>query len=121
MQNNQHKLSFLYTAARLTDVLEMLDEVHTAVDENALDTLNARGKAEIVAWLREIAYVANETVQELEQTNDHPSFRVIKGGGNGDNDREVNSPLAVDEQPGFEVLVTEQTPLPFYEVKRAGT
>lgn len=67
MQNKQHILTYLHTAARLDDVLATLDAVHTAASENRLDTLNTRGAAELAGWLREIAYIAEETANEIER------------------------------------------------------
>lgn len=121
MQNNQHTLSFLHTAARLTDVLETLDTVHNAASNNMLDTLNARGKSEIVSWLREIAYIANETIDELEQTSERPALRVIKGGLHGDcDDDRADNPHADGVEPKFSVLVAN-APSPKYVLKQAGS
>jgi hypothetical protein len=118
MQNNQHKLSLLYVAARLHDVLETLDEVHTAASNTKLDTLNARGQAELIAWLREIAYVATEAAAEIENASNtsQPTFRVIEGGANGDDEQQDSD--GVPYEPGLRVLVAEDTSTPFQVVGR---
>lgn len=121
MQNNQHKLSLLYTVARLADALETLDIVHSAASDNTLETLNARGKAELVARLQEIAYVANETIAELEQDSEQMPFRVIKGGRcEGGNDPRSDRPYAEREPHLFEVLV-QPAASPSYPIQKAGS
>ncbi|MEM6281369.1 MAG: hypothetical protein AAF787_04175 [Chloroflexota bacterium] len=123
MQNNQHKLTFFHTAARLQAMLETLDEVHTAASDNTLETPNSPGKAELVAMLREINYLAAEAANELEQDGEQPRFRVIKGGRWGqssdDSDR-GDYPQRAIAQSGFDVLVAD-TPTPLTVMKRAGT
>ncbi|MEL6272473.1 MAG: hypothetical protein AAFV33_10425 [Chloroflexota bacterium] len=123
MQNNQHKLSFFHTAARLQAMLETLDEVHTAASDNALDVPSGIGKAELIAMLREINYLAAEAANELEQGSEQPRFRVIKGGrwGQSSSDRSRDDyPHEAIERRGFDVLVTD-TPTPLTVMKRAGT
>lgn len=114
MQNNQHKFSFLYTAARLQDVLETLDGVHTAASDKLVDMPNARAQAELVNWLREIAYIASETADEIENASNasQPTFRVVKGGANGDAGRSQDSDPASDERH-LTVLAAADTPTPF--------
>jgi len=120
MQNNQHTLSFLHTAARLMDALGTLDEIHAAASHNTLDTFNERGRDELVGWLREIAYVANETAVELGSDQPQQSaFRVVKGGKCGDDDSQpVDGPHPAAERSPFEVLVA---PRPSYVMQSAGS
>jgi len=123
MQNNQHKLSFFLTAARLQDMLEALDDVHTSASENAVEMPNGHGKAELVALLREISYLAAETADELEQYAEQPTFRVIEGGRQrewSDGDKPEDYPLEGVERPDFKVLVGN-TPTPLTIMKRAGS
>jgi hypothetical protein len=125
---NQHKLTFLNTAARLMDALATLDEVHTATSEGTIETPNTRGQAELVAMLREIAYVAGETAQELDGQHVEPVFRLVKGFTRQADYRSEHSDdlgKAGDPSPrndrGFRVLVAEKTTsLPLTLVKRAG-
>ena len=77
--NNQHTHNFLTTAAQLSDALHMLDETHTAVIDHQIDTVNRGGRAELIGMLREIAYLAAETADELDQQTDEPALRLIKG------------------------------------------
>jgi hypothetical protein len=123
MQNNQHKLSFFLTAARLQDMLEALDDVHTSASENALEAPNGRGKAELIALLREISYLSAEAANELEQNGEQPTFRVIKGSRWGDaldSDDLDDYPLKDIERSGFKVLVAN-TPTPLTIMKRMGS
>lgn len=120
MQNNQHTLSFLHTAARLMDTLGTLDEIHTAASHNALDTLNERGREELVGWLHEIAFVANETIAELDSAQPRQSaFRVMMGGKcAGSDSPTVDDPRPAAERSQFEVLVA---PRPSYVMRSAGS
>jgi hypothetical protein len=123
MQDNQHTLSFLHTLARLNDVLDTLDAVHNAASEQTLDTLNQRGSDELIARLQEIAYVANETITELQQaaTYQAPALRVVKGGGAQAAGENPGSPGERAAQPDLAVLVTaDDTPRPLKVMKQAG-
>jgi hypothetical protein len=120
MQNNQHTLSFLHTAARLMDTLGTLDAIHTAASHNTLDTLNERGREELVGWLHEIAFVANETIAELDTAQPRQAaFRVMKGGQGGDGDSPaVDDPRPTAERSQLEVLVA---PRSSYVMRSAGS
>ncbi len=121
MNNHPQSLSFLNTAARLADALELLDACHIAASEGQLETLNARGQAELVAMLREIAFVANEAARELDAPQAEPQLRLIKRGS-----RSVDNPTSADNAPGsdehpFRLIVAEEdTSNPLYIVKQAG-
>jgi hypothetical protein len=124
MHDNQQKLTFLYTAAMLNDVLETLDKLHSAASENSLETLNARGKAEILNLLHEVAYVANEAAAELEAVNQPsvPGFRVIQGGAFGNIDKDVDVPEDERLDKQFQVLVAiDETLAPLSGMQRAGS
>lgn len=126
MRNNQQQLSFFTTAARLTDMLETLDAIHTAASDNTLEAPNAVGRAELISWLREIAYVANEAAAELDaQPADHPgaSFRVIEGrGSRGNGKRSADTPDGLRELDDFTVLVGADAPTssPMYVLRAGG-
>lgn len=108
MHDNQHTLFFLNTAAALTEMLEALDTLHTAASENTLETLNARGQAEIINLLREVAYVANETIAEIDTqqtSNEEQAFRVIQGGSFGNTDGNDDVPGSEHKDNPYLVLV----------------
>lgn len=121
MHDNQQHLSFLQTVARLTETLESLDEMHSAISENTLTMQNAQGKAELLNTLREIVFVTNETITELEDRQIQPEFRVIKGGGRGNINKDNDIPDHTPERQSFQLLVgSEKISSPLYIMKQAG-
>lgn len=120
MHDNQQQHSYLHTVARLADVLESLDDLHAAASANALEMVNGRNKAELMSYLREIAYVAAETMNEIHDRPAQPTFRVIEGGKHGKTDDDDSLSANPSRTPPLRVLVaTESTSRPPY-VKQAG-
>jgi len=121
--NTQHTYSFTLTAARLTTALETLDELHNAAGEGSVEMLNPRGQAELVAMLREIAYVAAETAQELGTAEAEPKLRLIKGHQTGRTAQADSAPDG-DRSRGpvnLSLLGSKGTSQPpFYVMKQAG-
>ena len=60
------QLQLLYNDARLATLLDALDTLHTAASEDALDGVTTLSKAELMGWLCEIVYTAQETMTELQ-------------------------------------------------------
>jgi hypothetical protein len=61
-----HNIKLLFNDARLAEILGLLDMLHDAVSDGDLDAMTTMSKAELVGWLREIAYTAQETAEEIE-------------------------------------------------------
>jgi hypothetical protein len=75
----QLNLQLLYNDARLDSLLETLDEIHTAASDGNLPDVTTVGKAELVGWLYELMYTAQETIRELEQSStDAPGLTLVK-------------------------------------------
>ncbi len=70
-------LQMLYTDARFESLFMALDKLHDAASEGRIHEVTALPKEELIGWLREIAYTAQETIRELEA--DHPSECSING------------------------------------------
>ena len=69
-QNNQD--------AQLQNLYETLDALHTAASEGRLDTITALGNRELLAWLHDLIYTAEETVAEIEQhSTREPILRLV--------------------------------------------
>jgi hypothetical protein len=62
----QNELELLYNGDRLDEVLEILDDLHTAASENTLNTYTTMSRHELVAMLREVVYTAQEAIKEIE-------------------------------------------------------
>jgi len=78
---NQPELKLLYNDARLVDLFEALDELHNAASEGRVAQATTLSKTELVGWLRELAYIAGETIYELEQPNTaagQPTLVLVK-------------------------------------------
>ena len=59
-------IQLLYTEARLAALYQALDELHTAASEDRLNAQTTVSKVELVGWLHELVYTAQETIAEIE-------------------------------------------------------
>lgn len=59
-------LQHLYHEARLASLAEALDDLHDAASEGDLTGSTTMTKAEVVGWLREIVYTAEQTLKEID-------------------------------------------------------
>jgi hypothetical protein len=114
MTNNTSELEIL-TTTYLSAMLEHLDEMHNVASEQPLTALNALGNLDVIALLREVAYVASETAAEIETKRQafQPELKVIQGDG------KANTPP--DATPTLTVLVGQDkaTASPIAQPKRA--
>ena len=65
----QPNLQLLYNTARLSDVLEALDELHSAASDGNVRAVTPLSNAELISWLYEVIYTAQETMNEIESKN----------------------------------------------------
>lgn len=87
LQPTEHKLTVLYnepvnksTDVELEDVFQMLDELHTAASEGALHSVTTLNKRDLLAWLQDVIYTAQETIAEINH-HEHlqqPVLRVVE-------------------------------------------
>ena len=80
MIENAQLLTLLNQDARIRDLYDVLDTLHSAASEGALPAVTAMNTAELVDWLRELIYTAQETIAEIEHTADQrpePYLRVL--------------------------------------------
>jgi hypothetical protein len=63
-------LTLLYNEARLTQLSDALDALHSAAADGTLRTVSTVSNAELIAWLHEIIYVAQETIAEIREQQD---------------------------------------------------
>jgi hypothetical protein len=61
-----NEFELIYNGDRLDEVLEILDDLHTAASENTLNSYTTLSKHELVAMLREMIYTAEEAINEIE-------------------------------------------------------
>lgn len=65
----QPNLQLLYNTSRLSDLLEALDELHSAASDGNIRAVTPLSNAELTSWLYEVIYTARETMNEIESKN----------------------------------------------------
>lgn len=83
MIHTQFNRDFLLTDAGLAAVYEAFDDLHDAVSEGQIQELTPLDKRELLSWLHELVYTAQETIQEIEKVNapaacQAPTLRLVK-------------------------------------------
>lgn len=80
-QTAQTPIQFLHRGSRLDLVYETIDELHTAICEGQLEKLpEFDSPADLMNWLRDVVYTAQEAVSELEkaQVKARPMIRMAR-------------------------------------------
>ncbi len=79
-QKHQPTLTLLNNDARLRDLADALDALHTAAGEDALESVTSLSNAELLGWLREVIYTAQETICELDnrRASNEPILRLVE-------------------------------------------
>lgn len=63
---NTNDLELIYNGDRLGDLLELLDDLHSAASENTLQQFISLGEQDVLGMLKELVYTAQETISEIE-------------------------------------------------------
>ncbi|MBK8022044.1 MAG: hypothetical protein IPK19_11610 [Chloroflexi bacterium] len=66
---HQATLQLLYNDARLSALFDALDELHSAASDGNLGAVTTLSNADMIAWLRDLMYTAQETIEEIEDQN----------------------------------------------------
>ncbi|HLY26528.1 MAG TPA: hypothetical protein VKQ72_09330 [Aggregatilineales bacterium] len=61
-------LQGLFTDVRFESIFNALDRLHDAASSGKLAEVTNLSSDEVMGWLRDIVYTANETMRELEQS-----------------------------------------------------
>jgi hypothetical protein len=64
----QPNLQLLYNTARLSDLLDALDELHSAASDGNVRAVTPMTNAELKSWLYEVIYMAQETMHEIDDS-----------------------------------------------------
>lgn len=78
---HQTNLQLVYTDARLDSIFQVLDDLHTAASEGRMGRLTPLTHEEMVGWLRDLVYTAEETIAEIEKgspASSGPRLRLVK-------------------------------------------
>jgi len=59
-------LQALYTDSRFESMVRALDRLHDAASEGSTAEVTPLPKHELIGWLKEISYLAEETIRELD-------------------------------------------------------
>jgi hypothetical protein len=75
-------LQALYTDARLLALFQALDELHSAASDGELPAVTPLPESEVVGWLQDLVFTAQETIAEIEHsrknTRPQPALRLVK-------------------------------------------
>jgi hypothetical protein len=61
-------LQAIYTDNRFESMVRALDRLHDAASEGSTAELTNLPRHELIGWLKEISYLAEETIRELDST-----------------------------------------------------
>lgn len=64
---NEIKLSYAADSSRMDELYDVLDELHSAASENELHTFTSMNEHDVVDFLRDLIYTAQQTIEEIEQ------------------------------------------------------
>jgi hypothetical protein len=67
---NNNNLELIYNGDRLGDLMELLDELHTAASENTLQRFTTLGEQDVLGLLKELVYTAQEAINEIEHNRE---------------------------------------------------
>ena len=73
---SERKVIVLFEDSFLADLVERVDRLHTAASEGHLHDITTLPRQEVVEWLQEVIFTAEETIREISQ-NDEPSDHTI--------------------------------------------
>lgn len=64
---NEIQLAYAADASRMDEIYDVLDELHTAASEGELCTFTSMNENDLVDYLRDLIYTAQETIEEIER------------------------------------------------------
>jgi hypothetical protein len=80
-QIHQPNFQIIYNDMRLAGLFQSLDELHSAASEGSLQSITPLSNAELLGWLQELIYTAEETISEIRQHEIKPAaphLRLVK-------------------------------------------
>lgn len=80
-QIHQPNFQIIYNDMRLAGLFQSLDELHNAASEGSLQSITPLSNAELLGWLQELIYTAEETITEIRQNETNsatPHLRLVK-------------------------------------------
>ena len=79
-QTHQTNHDIRLSDARMAAMIEVFDNLHTAASEGQLEAMTTLNNRELVGWLRELMFTAQETISEIECSRIYgePVIRLVK-------------------------------------------
>ena len=80
-QIHQPNFQVIYNGTRLAGLFQSLDELHTAASEDRLPAVTPLTEADLIGWLQELIYTAEETIVEIREheiKSTRPQLRLVK-------------------------------------------
>lgn len=80
-QIHQPDFQIIYNDMRLAGLFQSLDELHNAASEGSLQSVTPLSNAELLGWLQELIYTAEETISEIREQETKPAtphLRLVK-------------------------------------------
>ncbi len=80
-QIHQPNFQIIYNDMRLAGLFQSLDELHNAASEGSLQSVTPLSNAELLGWLQELIFTAEETISEIRQHETKtttPHLRLVK-------------------------------------------
>ena len=80
-QTHQPHLQIVNNDNRLASLFQSLDELHTAASDGQLHRVTPLTNTELVGWLQEMIFTAQETIEEIDHqttTISAPHLRIVK-------------------------------------------
>ncbi len=66
--SSTHHLQLLFNDARMGNLMDTLDELHSAASEGRLQQVTTLTNAEMIGWLYELVYTATEAMAEIQRS-----------------------------------------------------
>jgi gluconate kinase len=77
-QIHQPNFQIIYNASRLAGLFQSLDELHTAASEGRLQHVTPLTDTELIGWLQELIYTAEETILEIQENPMEPAVPHLR-------------------------------------------
>lgn len=81
IQNPEHMFSRSRLDNSLSEVYEALDKLHSAASDGQLGQITKLNKRELLAWLKDVIYTAQETIEELSESEQPVMLRIVEKSG----------------------------------------
>jgi gluconate kinase len=77
MQANNMPLQLMFTDARMAALVDAIDDLHSAVVEQRLQQVSPLTRKDMIDWLNELIFLAQETVTELDASTAHAGLQLV--------------------------------------------